>query len=114
MKAAEKIGRYQGKPVYRVPVVVKFNDSRQCRTVAERTYTVISHSPADAANAVRQEWAHRPETEVVAYGAKGGETYRYVGWFSAIGHALGAGYGAPQQLRFKHVVEDGAVSLEVR
>jgi hypothetical protein len=38
------------------------------------------------------------ETEVFAYGPKGGETRRFIGWFSAIGNALF--YNKCEQLYF--------------
>lgn len=84
MPCAQRIGSYKGKPVYRVPVRVLANDSRQCRTVAEARFTVIARSAVEAANWARDQVATRPETEVFAYGPKGGETYRFVGWESAI------------------------------
>lgn len=85
---AELLGKYRGRNVYRVPVVVSCNDSRLLATVARVETTVVAYSAAAAANWARDILATRPETEIRAYGPKGGEAYRYVGWFSAIGAAL--------------------------
>jgi hypothetical protein len=87
--AAEKLTRwYHGKPAYRVPVVVKFNDSRLCATVAELRTSVIALSVEDAANFVRDEFGSRAETEITAYGPKGGKCHRYIGWESSIWHEM--------------------------
>jgi hypothetical protein len=85
---AYRIGTIAGRPVYRIPVRVACNDSRKLATVAEYFYRVIAYSAAGAANYIRDQFATRPETEVFAYGPQGGETYRYVGWESAIGSAM--------------------------
>lgn len=53
MKAARQIGVYQGKRVYRFPVVILFNNSRLCRTVARLEFDVISTSVKEAANWAR-------------------------------------------------------------
>jgi hypothetical protein len=81
---AQFVGKYKGKPVYRVPVLVKLNNSRLCRTERIVETTVLSYSAADAANYVRAEYATRAETEVIAFGPKGGEVYRFIGWESAM------------------------------
>lgn len=73
-----------GRRVYRVPVVVRFNDSRLCATVRSESFDVLAYSPYEAANWARAHVATRPETEVYAYGPKGGTVRRYVGWDSAI------------------------------
>lgn len=85
---AYRIGTVAGRPVYRIPVRVACNDSRRMATVAEYFYRVIAYTAAGAANFVRDQYATRPETEVFAYGPNGGETYRYVGFESAIGTAM--------------------------
>lgn len=96
--AAVPIGRYQGKPYYRVPVLIRENNSRACRTEGIRWLTVYARGAAAAADYVRDRIT-RPETEIIAIGPKGGEAHRYVGWHSAIARAvLGAGRG-PCQLR---------------
>ena len=88
MPFTRKIGTYQGKPVYRVPVKIVCNNSRG--TVAEwcapstLVTEFISRSPKEAANRVIELMRATPETEVYAYGPKGGETYRYNGWESSI------------------------------
>ena len=85
---AQHIGWVKGKPVYRVPVFVLLNDSTLCSTVAEYRYDVIARSATAAANLLRDEWAARPETEIFAFGPEGGKVHRFVGWESAIGHAM--------------------------
>lgn len=72
------------KKLWKVPVVVRVNDSRICATIVEKTIWVISKSPVDAANWVRDQLDILPETEVEAFGPKGGRNYRYEGWVSAI------------------------------
>jgi len=42
---------------------------------------------------VADEYRWRPETEVYAYGPKGGKVHRYIGWESSIGNALLGGGG---------------------
>jgi hypothetical protein len=81
---ARRIGTYRRKPVYRIPVRVRFNDSQACATLAERVLEIISTSPAAAANYVRDMFATVPETEVLAYGPQGGLTHRFIGFESAI------------------------------
>jgi len=96
--AAQKVGRLNGKNVYRVPVYVRANDSRQCATVAEFGPTwVTAYGAADAANFLNEE-INRPETEVYAYGPKGGEVMRYTGWQSHIGREIATGGDFQQQL----------------
>ena len=86
-RTARLIGKVAGKPVYRIPVTVRLNNSRTFDSV-EMTVEVISHSAADAANWVRDQWAERAETEVIAYGPKGGETRRFIGWESSVFAAM--------------------------
>ena len=85
---ARLVGRVNNKPVYRFHVRVYLNDSRECDTIGTADYSVLSHSAADACNLIRDEWAHRPETEIKTKGAKGGKTVRYVGYESAIWHGM--------------------------
>ena len=87
-KRARRIGTYKGKPVYVVPVIVYLNDSRLCRTVETKQYDVVAHSADDAAAHMQQEWMHRPETEIYAFGVNGGTARRFVSWEAAIGHEL--------------------------
>lgn len=94
--AAVPIGRYAGRNVYRVPVYVRENSSRLCRTVASRWLIVTAHSAADAANYVR-DTIDRPETEIIAIGPKGGEAHRYVGWHSAIARGVLGAHRVPVQ-----------------
>ena len=72
------------KKLWKVPVVIRVNDSRFCATVQEKTIWLIAKSPVDAANWVRDQLNFLPETEVEAYGPNGGRNYRYVGWYSAM------------------------------
>jgi hypothetical protein len=87
-RKAQLLGTHKGRKVYRIPVRVALNDSRACMTVREDYHEVIAYSAADAANWARDQYATRAETEVFAYGPKGGETHRYIGWYGAIGTAL--------------------------
>ena len=98
-RRAWKVGAIGGKPVYRVPVVILENSSRACETLRRREFTVLAWSAPDAANWARDnECDNRPETEVYAFGPKGGEAYRYIGWESAIGRAMEQQWDAPKQL----------------
>lgn len=85
---AHRVMDYNGVKMYSFPVYAHLNDSRLMDTIAVRRFDVIAHTVADAANRVRDEFSNRAETEVYAYGPKGGEAYRYVGWYSAIGNAM--------------------------
>jgi hypothetical protein len=96
---SRKVGTLpNGIQVHRVPVRVLLNDSRRCETVESLTFEVLATSVADAANYIRHEYRTRPETEVIAYGPKGGETRRYVGWDSAIHALMCAAHDARKQL----------------
>jgi hypothetical protein len=90
------IGTLAGRKVYRIPVRVKFNDSRRLGTIAETLVRVIAYTPAEAANWARDQVATRAETEIYAYGPQGGETYRYVGWESSTWAAITSGFGRRQ------------------
>lgn len=81
---AEKVGKAGAKQFYRIPVRIVFNSSQQCRTIAVKIVSVKAPNATAAANLVRDEWAHRPETEVYAYGPRGGKVYRYIGYESSI------------------------------
>lgn len=72
----------------KVPVQVLINDSRMCWTILEVRFWVIARSAKEAANWARDRLATVPEVEVFAWGPKGGETHRFVGWESAIGTQL--------------------------
>lgn len=85
--AAVPTGKYRGKQFYRIPVRVVLSNSRALTSVEHWTY-VIAPSATAAANYVRDACGLRPETEIRAYGPKGGEIRRYVGWESAIGNRL--------------------------
>lgn len=106
MLAARSLGTLHGKRVYRFPVRVQLNNSRECRTVAELVYLVHSHTAAAAADYVRNLWATRAETEITCYGPKGGKAaYRFIGWESAVGNAMIANHYRGcigQQLRFTY------------
>lgn len=97
---AERLNDLNGRRVYRIPVRVWLNDSTSCSTLETIDYSVTAHSAADAANYIRGLWDHRPETEIRAYGPKGGEVYRYVGFFSFIAGQLLGGETQCLQLTF--------------
>lgn len=97
IKAVRLNNDAHGKRVYRVPVIVHFNNSVTFDT-DELRLDVISHSATEAANYVRDLVAQRPETEVYAFGPSGGQVYRYVGWESSIGAMLLAPRAGGEQL----------------
>jgi len=99
MKAARYLGKIAGKRAYRFPVEVHLNDSRACATLQVLHSDCISHSAAEAANWAREIAGTRPETEIIVYGPKGGETRRFIGWESAIGNRMIASWDAPKQGR---------------
>lgn len=84
---AYRVGEYKGQRALVVPVLVRYNSSRERRTVHEERFEVVSLSVQDAINAVRDS-IDCPEVEVYAWGPKGGKQSRYIGWFSHIGRAL--------------------------
>jgi len=85
---ARRVGRLNGRPVYEFFVLIRHNDSRALATVCERLVRIKAHTAAAAANAVRDEVGEVPETEIVAYGPKGGRTERFIGWESAIWNSI--------------------------
>lgn len=98
--AARFIGKLpSGQRVHRVPVYVVFTApmARVPGTVATIKYDVLAGSATDAANLVRDLWQDTPNTEVLAYGPRGGEVHRYVGWYSAIGLGIQSSYYAARQ-----------------
>ena len=102
MRCAQFIGRYKGRRVYRVPVRVTLNNSagrmEHWINPPRLEFSVIALSPADAANWAREHVGARPETEIEAYGPKGGRTCRYIGWESAIFGAMMADRPRAEQL----------------
>ena len=88
MAKAYLLGKLGKRKVYAFPVRVRHNDSRQLRTIAQYTIDVVAFTATDAANAVRDDVATIAETEITAYGPFGGETERFVGWYTAIGAQL--------------------------
>jgi hypothetical protein len=101
MKAAHYLGRHKGKKVYRFPVKVVLNDSRNHRTWGnepEEWYQVTANTASDAVNYIRELYRFRPETEVFAYGPNGGETHRYIGWETCISAHLVAAVRRDEQL----------------
>jgi hypothetical protein len=76
------------KKLWKVPVKVLVNDSRLCETIRKVEFWLIAKSAVDAANWVRDRMQYLPETEIWAWGPKGGETYRYVGWETAVAHSI--------------------------
>lgn len=87
-----------GRMVLRVPVRVVFNNSKALTSDEVVLEHVLAFTPAEAANYVRDLFATVPETEVYAYGQRGGVTYRYVGWYSAINNAMSAAWQQAKQL----------------
>ena len=73
---------------FKVPVQVLINDSRLCGTVLEARFWIIARSAKEAANWARDRLETQPETEIRAWGIRGGEVHRFVGWQSAIGTQL--------------------------
>lgn len=73
-----------GQRVHRVPVIVRHNDSRLCATVLERRFEVLAESATAAATWARNRVDTIPETEVIAFGPKGGRVERFIGWETAI------------------------------
>jgi hypothetical protein len=76
-----------GTKVYRVPVDIDANNSRDLSTQRVRVYVDAPNS-REALRYVRAEMQLRPETELTAYGPRGGAERAYVGWYSAIGEAM--------------------------
>jgi hypothetical protein len=72
------------KKLWKVPVVIRVNDSRMCETIRKKTIWLIAKSPTDAANWARDMLEFLPETEIEVFGPKGGVVHRYVGWHSAM------------------------------
>lgn len=88
MPKAQFLGTCAGKKVYKVPVRVVLNDSYRCFTEAVYTGWVTACSARDAVAAVREVFHDRAETEVYAWGPKGGVERSYVSWNAAIGQGL--------------------------
>jgi hypothetical protein len=84
-----------GTRVYRFPVDIDANDSRLLSTQRIRVY-VDAANARDAARYVQDELATRPETEITAYGPKGGAHRVYTGWHSAVANAMQAEWRAKQ------------------
>jgi hypothetical protein len=97
---ALKVGKAHGKQYYSVPVRILFNNSRLCRTVAVKIVWVKARNATEAANYVADEYGWRPETEVYAYGPRGGKVHRYIGWESSIANQL-LGGGVPASATFR-------------
>ena len=76
------------KKLFKVPVMININDSRMCTTRLQLKFWIIAKSAVEAANWARDRLQYLPETEIWAWGPKGGEVYRYVGWESAISASL--------------------------
>jgi threonyl-tRNA synthetase len=96
--ASHIISRHLGRRWRRYPVVVTTYAGKAQSPAADLDtwlnpttvkVEVIADSTAAAANLVRDEWSQVPETTIRAYGPKGGEVERYVGYFSAVAAGLG-------------------------
>lgn len=91
MKKARVCGlKVGGHQVLRVPVLVR--QSWLDREYQEQSawIEVLAHSVVDAVNLVRDEVApfvKRP-TELLAWGVRGGEVHRFIGWDSIVGAQL--------------------------
>ena len=88
MKARLRGTLPDGTKVFEVPVRVLLNSSRECRTLQKVDLTVLARSVVEAANFVRNEYRLRPETDIIAYGVRGGEVRRHIGWDSATWAAM--------------------------
>lgn len=88
---AEFLRTVNGQRFFRVPVRVRLNSSRACATLATLRFFVIAPSAAEAANWVRDNEPGvfaRAETEIDAWGERGGRQSRFIGWESAVGAAM--------------------------
>jgi hypothetical protein len=95
MLAATFIGHdARRRRVYRIPVEIvttrPYGRVDDWLAPTRRVVSVISHSIADAANLIRDEYATVPYTTIRAYGPKGGRTERYIGAESAVWAPSGA------------------------
>ena len=103
MLKAHFLGKHKGKKVYRFPVEAKLNKGTfgtvdDWLNPGREVHLVVAYTAAAAADYVRELYAQRAETEITAYGPKGGKAaYRFIGWYSAIGNTLLGTRG--QQLR---------------
>lgn len=88
MKHAQYIGKYKGKRYYRVPCKVVAADTQRL-THATIECEVIAPSARDAANYLAQgEYSLMPNSNIYAYGPRGGRTFRFVGYETAIYNAM--------------------------
>ena len=76
------------RKLYKVPVRIQLNSSKHCTTLIDKTVVIIARTVKEAANWVRDTLAFLPETEITAYGPRGGEIHRYIGYHSAIGYHI--------------------------
>jgi len=102
MLAASFIGHdARRRRVYRIPVEVITTKPHgrvdDWLAPTRRVVSVVSHSIADAANLVRDEYATIPYTTIRAYGPKGGMAKRYIGAESSVWAAMSRP-SAPQSL----------------
>lgn len=100
---ATPFGRKEDR-LKRVPVKILFNDSGRCETVKKIETVVIARTAAEAADFVRDRIYDVPETEIYAWGPKGGEVYRYIGWHSAIANTFI--YGERSQEEMLEAIRD--------
>ncbi len=91
MKAAQLIGTYKGKRVYRYHYQVVFSGVDRQYWEVTTEGTVVSLRASDAARYVKEQvralGVDHP-FEIHIYGPKGGKTTRFEGWESVIGSAL--------------------------
>jgi hypothetical protein len=76
-----------GTKVYRVPVDIDAHNTHLLTTQSVRVY-VDAPNTREALRYVRREVATRAETELTAYGPRGGAERCFVGWTSAIEAAM--------------------------
>lgn len=81
---ARKIGRIDGKNVFRFAVEVEQVNTLSRDLRAKTTVVaVLAHSAAEACNSIREEMLDNSvdvPTTITTFGARGGRTERFMGW----------------------------------
>lgn len=88
-----------GKPVYRYTGLIEWSGLDRTLWCVERTVSIIARNPAEAANALLDEFGtlvHHPCTVTVA-GPRGGTVVRYQGWEMAAARQLAVDWDKPEQ-----------------
>jgi len=103
-RRARVAGQVNGKRVLRVPVEVTFERLSGAHLSSLVIHTdVLAHSPAEAANAVKDAVLDLGVDHcftVSSIGPQGGMQHRCAGWWSIIGSHIGAVREFPTQLGF--------------